>query len=1031
MFCDLVGSTELSERLDPEDLSEVIRLYREVCAEVVARYDQEIARYLGDGLLVYFGYPRAHEDDPVRGVRAGLDILAELPRLNAEVKQRVPALHDRSIEVRIGIHTGLVVAGDLGSGQAREEDAIVGETPNLAARLQGIAEPNTVVIGDATRRLVRGVFVLEDFGSHSLKGIAEPVSVYRVLRATGVQSRLELAGAAGLTPLVGREQEVALLLDRWEQANEGHGQVVLVSGEAGIGKSRVLHAFRQRLADERHTWLELRCSAYHQNSSFHSVIDLLGAGLLVAQGDSDEEKVARLERALSQSGLDTAATLPLFATLLSVPLSEPYAPPSGTPQDQRRQMLEALVSWMLSLCEHQPVVLVAEDLHWIDPSTLELLGMLLEQVPTAEILLVPTFRPSFESPWPARQHVVQLALPPFTRRQVRSMVDAIRGAATLPAAVVDELVARTDGVPLFVEELTKAVLESAAAHPGAHAIPETLQDSLMARLDRLGSAKEVAQLGAVLGREFSYELLRAVSGRDAAALQDDLERLEASELLFRRSAPPHASYVFKHTLVQDAAYQSLLKARRRELHGHTARVLEEHFPDVRDTHPELLAHHFAEAGLEAEAIDYYGLSGRRAHERSAYDEAAAHLERGLELLASLPATPERAERELAMQLALGLALQVSKGLGDPDVERAFLRARELCRQGGEVRELFPALWGLWLYNHQGHSYRTADRLAEQLLQLAETTRESDLLLQAHHAGWSTAQIRGSLEAAREHVLAGLAIYRPEAHHAQTHRFGNHDPGVCGLYSDAWVLALLGHPGQSTKRLEEALALAESLGHPFTRIICRMFGIFIALTLRDPPRVIAHIGELTAAAEALGGLPEEPTPFAVCLQGWRLLQGGRSAEGCARIREGVDAMLARGELLFLPVALAILCEASAAEGRPDEGLELLAKSRSQIDAMGGNYYEPELHRVRGELLHARADGGERAAEAAFREALEVARRQHARLLELRAAVGLARLLEMRDEKDDARALLTPFYDWFTEGFDTQDLKDAKKLLDELT
>jgi predicted ATPase len=595
---------------------------------------------------------------------------------------------------------------------------------------------------------------------------------------------------------------------------------------------------------------------------------------------------------------------------------------------------------------------------------------------------------------------------------------------------VDELVDRTDGVPLFVEELTKAVLESAAAHPGTHAIPATLQDSLMARLDRLDGAKELAQIGAVLGREFPYELLRAVSEREAAALEDDLERLEAAELLFRRGAPPHASYVFKHTLVQDAAYQSLFKARRRELHGRTARVLEEHFPDVRDTHPELLAHHFAEAGLEAEAVDYYGLSGTRAHERSAYDEAAAHLERGLELLASLPATPERAERELAMQLALGLALQVSKGLGDPDVERAFLRARELCRKGGEVRELFPALWGLWLYNMQGHSYRTADRLAEELLRLAETTREPGLLLQAHHAGWNTAQIRGSLRAAREHVLAGLAIYRPEAHHAQTHRFGNHDPGVCGLFNDAWMLALLGHPGQSTKRLEEALALAESLGHPFTRIICRVFAIFITLTLRDPPRVIAHIGGLTAELEALGGLPEKPTPQAVWLQGWGLLQGGRTAEGCARMREGVDAMLALGEPFLLPLALAILCEANAAEGRPDKGLELLAKSRSQIDAMGGNYYEPELHRVRGELLHARADGGERAAEAAFREALEVARRQHARLLELRAATSLARLWQQQGRKDEARELLAPVYDWFTEGFDTRDLKEAKALLDEL-
>ncbi len=1035
MFCDLVGSTELSKRLDPEDLGDVIRLYREVCAEVVARYDQEIARYLGDGLLVYFGYPRAHEDDPVRAVRAGLDILAELPGLNADVNERIPALRDHSIDVRIGIHTGLVVAGELGSGQAREEDAIVGETPNLAARLQGMAEPNTVVISDATRRLVRGVFVLDELGSHSLKGIADPVPVFRALRASGVQSRLELAGPAGLTPLVGREQEVALLLDRWEQVNEGHGQVMLLSGEAGMGKSRLVQVLHERLADKRHSWLEVRGSAYHRNSALHPVIELLEQALLLSRDDSAEEKLAKLERALERVGFSLPEVLPLFTTLLSIPLPERYPPLQLSPEAQRRRTLESLVSWLFVLTEAQPMVLVVEDLHWIDPSTLEFFGMLLEQVPTVPLLGVLTFRPEFEPPWPSRSHMVHLTLHPLTRKQSEAMVERIMGGKALPALVLEQVVGKTDGVPLFLEELTKTVLESDLLRESDQgyertdslpklAIPSTLQDSLMARLDRLGPAKEVAQLGAVLGREFPHELLAAVSSLDAEPLEQALRELANAELLYPRGVPPRATYTFKHALIQDTAYESLLKSVLQRLHGRVAQALEKDFPERAATEPELVAHHYDRAGRVEEALAYYQRAGDEAQPRSAYAEGIAHLERGVELTHMLPEGSERNEWELGLQLSLGSARMAADGPASEDTGRSWERARVLCEGAGNPSQLAVALRGLAVFHWTRSELVTAIEFAEQLLALARRTGDDGDLVAAYTAMGISKFWQGRFRECIKDFDAALEAYDPKRHAVLSLTYGV-DQAVAAHGFSSLSLWSLGHPVRAAARAEAMVDHARALGQPYNLAYALFLASYSDGMQREWDTGARHAEEAIELSERYGfplmlGLSKVTRALAVaCRQG---------EDTVSMAKEGLSGAAGTGQQAGAPAMLWVLARIHQEVGREADALGAVEAALATSAREKQPCFDAELLRLKGELLLSK---DEAEAESLFQRALEVARGQEARSLELRTATNLAHLWQKQGKKDDARTLLAAIYDCFTEGFDTLDLKDAKALLEELS
>jgi class 3 adenylate cyclase len=717
LFCDLVDSTRLARQLDPEEWREVVRTYQHTCATAIQRFAGYIAQYLGDGLLVYFGYPQAHEDDAQRAVHTGLGILEAMATLNARL---VPDKGFR-LAVRVGIHTGLVVVGEIG-GAGRQEQLALGDTPNMAARLQGLATPDTVVISDATWRLVQGYFAGHDLGPQTLKGVEIPVQVYRVLATSGAQSRLDVVSPRGLTPLVGREAEVALLRERWAQARDGLGQVVLLSGEAGIGKSRLVQVLHEHVATEPHARLEWRCSPYAQQSPLHPVIAHLHRLLRWRPDDDPAEKLRTLEETLTASGLALPEMVPLLAALLSLPLPERYPPLTLTPQRQRQKTLDALLVWLLTEATRQPVLLIVEDLHWIDPSTLEFLTLLIDQGPTARLLTLLTCRPEFQTPWGFRAHLTPLTLSRLPRPQATQMTVRVTGGKSLPSEVVEQIVTKTDGVPLFVEELTKMVLESGLLWEGEEryeltgplpplAIPATLHDSLMARLDRLATVKDMAQLGATIGRTFAYELLQAVSSLDEAMLQHSLRKLVEAELVYQRGVPPQATYTFKHALIQDTAYQSLLKSTRQQYHQRIAQVLAAQFPEIAESQPELVAQHYTEAGFNAQAVDYWQWAGQRAVERSAYVEAIAHLTKGLEVLKTLPNTPESTQQELALHIALGAPLIAIQGLSAPAVERTYARARELCQQIKETPELVPVLVGLWrCYLSQGN-LQTARALA--------------------------------------------------------------------------------------------------------------------------------------------------------------------------------------------------------------------------------------------------------------------------------------------------------------------------------
>jgi class 3 adenylate cyclase/predicted ATPase len=1024
LFCDLVDSTILARQLDPEDYREVVRAYQAVCAAVIQRFDGYIAQYLGDGLLVYFGYPVAHEDDAQRAVRAGLEMLDALVLL----KTRLAADKGLRLAVRLGIHTGLVVVGAMGTG-GRQEQLALGDTPNIAARLQGLTAPDTVVVSAATWRLVQGYFAGHALGPQPLKGVETPVPAYRVLGTSGAQSRLDGMSPRGLTPLVGREAELMLLRERWAQARDGLGQVVVLSGEAGIGKSRLVQVLQEHVTAEPHARLEWRCSPYAQQSPLHPVITHLHRLLRWRADDAPAEKLRTLEETLAAYGFALPEVVPLFGALLSLPLPEHYPPLTLTPQRQRQKTLDAVLAWLLAEAMRQPVLFIIEDLHWIDPSTLEFLTLLIDQGPTARILTLLTCRPEFHAPWGFRAHLTPLTLNRLPRLQVTQIIVRVAGGKSLSAEVIEQIVAKTDGVPLFVEELTKMVLESGLLQEGEEryeltgplpplAIPATLHDSLMARLDRLATVKNVAQLGATIGRTFAYELLQAVSPLDEATLQHGLRQLVEAELVYQQGVPPQATYTFKHALIQDAAYQSLLRSTRQQYHQRIAQVLAEQFPEIAETQPELLAQHYTEAGLSGQAIPYWQRAGRRAVERSAHVEAIAHLTKGLELLRTLPDTPERAQQELTLQIALGVPLMVTKGHAAPEAEQAYGRARELCRQVGETPQLFRVLVGLWRFYLVRGDIQTARELAERLLTLAQ---------RVHDPLGVTLFYLGDLGTARGHLEQALAVYdsqkdRSHASHAVQ------DPEVACLSYLAWALWLLGYPDQALKRSHEALTLAQELSHPFSLA----FALHFAAILHQ----LCVEGQVTQErAEAVMALShEQGFPFflsvGTVLRGWALAQQGQGVEGIAQMHQGLAAHRSTGAELNRPHHLAMLADAYAKGGQAEEGLSVLAEALTTAHKAENRLYEAELYRLKGELLLVRSTDSQAEAEAGFQQALALARRQQAKSLELRAALSLARLWQRQGKHTAAYELLAPVYSWFTEGFDTADLQEVRVLLDEL-
>jgi predicted ATPase/class 3 adenylate cyclase len=1050
-FIDLVGSTTLSQQLDPEDYHARVVAYQAACHQVIARYEGHIAQYLGDGVLVYFGYPAAHEEDAVRAVRSGLEIVAAV----GDLKFTLP------LQVRIGIHTGPVVVGEIGAGD-RTERLALGETPNIAARVQGHAAPNEVLVSPTTFRLLHGLFATEGRGPQELKGISTPMTLYRVVGESTVQSRFEAAVQTGLTPLVGRAEELALLQRRWDQAKAGAGHVVLLSGEPGIGKSRLVQELKEHVITEGARRIEFRCSPYHQNSAFYPIIDHLQRLLHFAREDSPEAKLKKLEDArvgtYGHTPLQSDA-VPLLAALLSLPHPDGYPPITVSPQKQKVRTQAALVAWLVEEAEQAAVFCTWEDLHWADPSTLEVLTLLLDQVPTTRLLMLLTFRPEFTPLWGNRSHFSQLTLSRLDRPHVETMVEQVTRGKALPSEVLQQIVSKTDGIPLFVEELTKTVVESGllraegdryvGAHGGASipplAIPSTLQDSLMARLDRLAPVKEIAQLGATIGREFSYELLHAVSPVDEGTLQQGLRQLVEVELLYQRGVLQHATYLFKHALIQDTAYQSLLKSIRQKYHRQIAQVLEERFPDTPETQPELLARHYTEAGLVGQAVPYWQRAGQRTLEHSANVEAIRHLTKGLELLQLLPATPERAQQELTFQITLGSALAVNKGYAAPEVERAYTRARELCQQLGETPQLFPVLWGLWNFYLVRAELQAARELGEQLLSLAQRVQDPVLLLEAHDALGQTFFCLGEFALARAHLEQGIALYDPQQHRSLAFLYGGEDPGVLCLCYAGRVLWALGYADQALRRIHEALTLAQELSHPHSLAIALDW----AAGLHQHCREVQAVQERAEAVIALA--TEQGFPHWVAggtaLRGWALAEQGQEEEGSAQVRWGLAAWQDTGAEAFRPTHLALLAEAYGKAGQAEKGLAALADAPALVEKTEERWYEAELYRLKGQLTLQKLSviscqlsvtdprplipdpQGE--AEACFLKAVEVARKQQAKSWELRAMMSLAKLWQRQGKQKEAHQMLFEVYGWFTEGFDTKDLQEAKTLLDELS
>lgn len=1041
MFCDLADSTALSTRLDPEDLQDVIRAYQDACAKVVLDYGGFVAKYMGDGILIYFGYPKSLERNAERAVRSALGILEAMIALNGTLGRDKGV----GIAVRIGIATGTVMVGELvGEGTAQER-TVIGEAPNLAARLQGLAGRNAIVVGDLTRDLAGGAFTYDAFGVHELKGIAAPVRTWVVagLRDDAAQdARIdENDGAEEAPDLVGRDEEIGLLRRAWAGAkDEGLGQAVALTGAAGIGKSALIDGLKAELRAEGLAQLTMRCSPYHANSALHPVIEHFKRLARWRPEDDAATRLGKLETMLGRYDQPPSEAVPLMASLLSLNVPEGrYPPMSLTPQQQKQLTQDMIIGITMQVAESRPFLQVWEDLHWADPSTLELIGLLLDQAPTASLLMVTTARPEFMPPWPVRSHVTPITLNRLERPHAEALVARIAGDKSLPAEVVGHIVAKTDGVPLYVEELTKTILASDILRDaGDHfeltgplaslSIPDTLQDSLMARLDRLPQMRELAQLGSVLGREFAYEMISGLSGIADATLREGLGQLVGAELLYQRGRPPRARYIFKHALIQDAAYASLLRRARQQVHQQAAELLVARFPDAVDANPEIVAHHFAEAGLTDLAVEHFQKAGERSLRRSANEEAVAHLGKGLQIIQAASDGVMRDREELSLLTMIAPALVAVRGYAAPQVDPAYRRALDLCRTLGDVKTEYAVLCGQSMFHFLRADLAIARDLAEKGVDLAQTFRRQGGDLAAQRQLGLAVCFLGDFEGALACFDYVSSAYDVGVHGALAFRQSGSDIGVGAIATKGFALVPLGRLDEAVEQCEEALALAERLDHPVSVAYAHWASGFVRRQRREPKAALEHAAAVMAIAEDQG-FPQY-IAWITGLRGGLHLDRGAFPEAIAELRKGIAANHAIGSKLFTPDNYIDLGDALGRNGEVDEGLAVIAGTIDHIARTGETKSNAEVYRVKGQLLLMRGDASADEAETNFRKAIEIARSQKARLLELRAATSLGRLWRDQGRQDHARTLLQPVYDWFAEGLDTADLKAAEALLDEL-
>lgn len=1035
MFCDIVDSASLSEKMDPEDLREVIRGYQEICNKVVRRFEGYIAQYLGDGLLVYFGYPRAHEDDAQRATRAGLAIIEAVRWLNPNFREQ----WNVELSVRIGIHTGLVVTGEVGEGLTREYLAI-GETPNIAARLQGEAAPNTVVVSAATYKLIEGFFACRAPEHLVLKGFSQPIGVCQIDHMSTARLRLDPL-TEKLAPIVGREQETNLLFERWQRVNESMGQIILLAGDAGVGKSRLVMALEEHVAKNSQTWLTpCQCSAYHQNSTLYPLIDMLERFVLKFKQDNDPaKKLTRLEGFFAQYGFALSEVIPVFCDLLSVPLSKQYRPTRLVPERQKQLIIDTLLGVLKKIASRQPLLLVVEDLQWADPTTLEFLGLLAGQMAKSRIFALFTYRSNFNPSLRSRPYITSLKLDRLTRDKSIDMIRYISGGKVLPAEVIEQILSRTDGVPLFVEELTKMVLESGflreeakeytlKGHILSLKIPVTLKDSLMARLDRLPSAKELVQLCAILGREFTSEMLVAVLPGNTDQIQRGLKELVQSELLYHKGVFPRASYTFKHALIQETAYQSMLKSTRQRYHRQIGDTLIKRFPELAASQPEIIAHHYSEAKLGKVAVSYWQQAGARALERFANVEAISHLNRALDIIAILPETAKRSEKELAVLLAIGPPLISIKGYASPEVEQIYSRAWLLCRQMGEKTPLFRVLLGLWGLYVVRASHKEALGVGNEVNKLAQGEQDTTYKIAAHLVSGGALFGLAQFEPAIEQLEQGTALYDPNEHHYYTSLIAA-DLGVFCLAWAAHPLWHAGYPDRALSSSRRAVQQAERLAHPYSVALALDYSAIVHQFRREAEAAFQ------AADAAITVCKEQKFAYylgwATIIKGWAMAHLGDCNKGRSQIKQGLKMLGDTGAKRSLPYYLSLLAEVYGKSGRIEKGMQTISEAIVEAENIEERWWEAELYRLKGFLILQGPNPDETKAEDCFRQALHVASSQHSNLLELRAATSLFRLkLQQEGLRNDGFQLLAKIYNKITEGFDTPDLKEARSLINGL-
>ncbi len=1028
MFVDLVGSTELSRRLDPEEMRDVIRAYHDTVAGEIEPFGGYVAKLMGDGVLVYFGWPQSHEDDAERSVRAALAIVGAVARLASPT--------GKALAARIGIATGLVVVGDLIGEGAAQEAAVVGETPNLAARLQSLAEPDGVVIAQGTRVLLSGLFDLADLGTHDLKGYTEPVRAWRVVRKGVAESRFEALHGRWLTPLVGREQELALLLERWRRAKEGEGQVVLVSGEAGIGKSRITEVLRERLMEDDHIRLRFQCSPYHTNSALYPIIEHLERAAGFERDDRSEVRLTKLEALVGLAGANLAEAVPLIAALLGVPTGDRYPPLAMSPERQKDRTLATLAEQAIGLSATKPVLMIVEDAHWIDPTTQESVDLTIGRAEGARLLLVVTGRPEYRPNWLGRPNATTVVLNRLSKRQGAELVEGVMGGIALPSEVLDQVVAKTDGVPLFVEELTRMVTESGILREqdGRYvlnaplpplAIPATLHDSLMARLDRLAPAKEVAQAGAAIGRTFRHDLLTAVLTRSNADLRAALEQLVDAGLVFRQGTGTDVTYTFKHALVQDAAHGSLLKSQRQRLHARIAAVLEQQFPEEAAAAPEVVAQHYAEGGLEESAVERWARAGRQAFERCMNVEAIASLGKALAILDARSDQGGTKELELDILIALGAAVTAVHGYASTETQRVVRRAREVCRGVRDVDRVIPVLYGEWSTLAGLGQYDEADNVTEELAQfLTETS--SNQFNYIHSVMFAFVHMmRGNLkDSDRFYEMAQSQYVRSDVNDVAS-KLTEH-PGA--LIHAFWMQTkiCLGQYDMAYKSMLIAIEQTTQSRHVNSIGLTKCYAAFILLER-------GHFEEaLRACDDAINYAVENSLmiwqTITLVIKGLAMNRLDRNASGVEMARQGLSDWLATGIKVQAAQMQSYFAQACLFEGRIEEAETALRAGFEVANETGEKWYSAELYRLQGDARLAQRPALSSQAEDCYWRALNLSREQHAKTFELRAATSLARLWAERGERQRAHDLLAPIYGWFTEGLGTRDLVEAKTLLD---